>query len=205
MYTKKTSFVYGFHGLDREIALDILNKKIDFKPSSNRYDWLGDGIYFWENNYNRAEQYAIEDSKRKHSKIKTPFVLGAVIDLGNCLDLLEQQNLDFLKVAYNEFEKSMIQKGEELPINTSFSDEFDFDFKKRELDCAVIRYAHKLAKEEGVEFDSVRAGFWEGKELYKGAGFKEKNHIQLAILNPKCIKGVFLPRHMDENSNGIEF
>ena len=34
---------------------------------------------------------------RKDSKIKTPFVLGAIIDLGNCLDLLDQKNLDLLK------------------------------------------------------------------------------------------------------------
>ncbi len=201
MYTKKPSFIYGFHGLDKDIAIQILNKELDFKPSYNAYDWLGNGIYFWENNFHRAKEYAIEDSKRINSNIKIPFVLGTVIDLGDCFDLLEQQNLEFLKWSYSEFEKSLNEKGKKLPKNSSFNHEFDFDFKKRELDCAVIRYAHKLAKKEGKEFDSVRAGFWEGTELYKGAGFKEKNHIQLAILNPNCIKGVFLPRDIDENNN----
>lgn len=52
-----------------------------------------------------------------------------------------------------------------------------------------------------MEFDSVRAAFWEGKPLYEGASFKTENHIQLAILNPNCIKGIFLPRHMNENNN----
>jgi hypothetical protein len=201
MYTKKPSFIYGFHGLDKDIAIKILNKELDFKPSNNAYDWLGNGIYFWENNFSRAKEYAIEDSKRINSNIKKPFVLGTVIDLGNCLDLLEQQNLEFLKWSYSKFEKSLDAKNKKLPKNSSFNHEFDFDFKKRELDCAVIRYAHKLAKEEGMEFDSVRAGFWEGTELYKGAGFKEKNHIQLAILNPNCIKGVFLPRDMQKDNN----
>ncbi len=200
MYTKKPSFVYGFHGLDKEVALKILNKQIDFKASHNQYDWLGNGIYFWENNFKRAEKYAIEDSKRKDTKIKEPFCLGTVIDLGNCFDLLEQQNLEFLAWAYDEFKKSLIENGEELPKNTPFTNN-DFDFKKRELDCAVIRYAHKLAKNEGMEFDSVRAAFWEGKPLYEGASFKTENHIQLAILNPNCIKGIFLPRHMNENNN----
>ena len=78
MYSKKPSFVYGFHGLDKEIALQILNQKTDFKPSHNIYDWLGDGIYFWENNFERAQKYAIEDSKRNTSKIKTPFALGTL-------------------------------------------------------------------------------------------------------------------------------
>jgi len=139
MYTKKPSFVYGFHGLDKEVALKILNKQIDFKTSHNEYDWLDNGICFWENNFQRAEKYAIEDSKREDTKIKEPFTLGAVIDLGNCFDLLEQQNLEFLAWAYSEFEKSLIENEEELPENTPFG-KSDFDFKKRELDCAVIRF-----------------------------------------------------------------
>ena len=197
MYSKKPSFVYGFHGLDKDVAFKILNQELDFKQSDNKFDWLGAGVYFWENNFERAEKYAILDSKRIASKIKTPFVLGTVLDLGNCFDLLEQRNLDFLKFAYGEFEKSLLENGEELPINTSFGKD-DFDFKKRELDCAVIRYAHKLAEDEGVKFDSVRAAFWEGELLYPNASFKAENHIQIAILNPNCIKGVFLPRHMEE-------
>ena len=194
MYTKKPSFIYGFHGLDKDIALKILTKEEDFKSSDNTYDWLGNGIYFWENNPERALTYAEEDSKRENSKIKKPFVLGTVIDLGNCFDLLEQRNLEFLALAYNEFKKSLKEKNKELPINAKFYQN-DFDFKKRELDCAVIRYAHELAKKEGTEFDSVRAAFLEGKPLYEGASFRKENHIQLAILNHNCIKGVFLPRN----------
>jgi hypothetical protein len=73
IYKTKTSFVYGFHGIDKEAAYQILNNKAQFLPSRNKYDWLGSGIYFWENNLSRAKQYAIQDSKRKNSKIKTPF------------------------------------------------------------------------------------------------------------------------------------
>jgi hypothetical protein len=64
----------------------------------------------------------------------------------------------------------------------------DFDFKKRELDCSVVRMAHRYMKSKGIYFDSVRAAFWEGDELYEGAGFRKPNHIQIAILNPNCIK-----------------
>ena len=42
-------------------------------------------------------------------------------------------------------------------------------------------------------FDSVRAGFWEGEEIYQTAGFLDKNHIQICICNPNCIIGLFLP------------
>jgi len=193
MYSTKPTYVFGFHGLDKSIALDILNQKTEFKHSNNDHDWLGSGVYFWENNYERAKQYAIEDMKRGKTKIKEPFVLGTILDLGNCLDLLDQKNLDLLKIAYEELKENLKSQGLPLPTNSSFGKN-DFDFKKRELDCAVIRYAHILAEEAGIYFDSVRAAFIEGEEIYENAGFKIQNHIQLAIINPNCIKGIFLPR-----------
>jgi len=195
MYSSKPTIVYGFHGLDKDIAMDILNMKSEFNLSHNNYDWLGDGIYFWENNYERAKQYAIESAKRKDSTIKTPFVLGVVLDLGNCLDLLDQKYLDFLAEAYCEFESYTKELNINLPKNTPFGQN-DLDLKKRELDCAVIRHAHIIAEEVGERFDSVRAAFLEGEPLYEGAGFKKENHIQIAILNENCIKGVFLPREL---------
>jgi len=186
--------VYGFHGLDKDIALQILNQEKEFKPSDNQYDWLGDGIYFWENNLHRARQYAQTASQRKNSSIKTPYVLGAILELGNCLELLNQEYLDFVANSYELLKESLLKQGKQLPKNTGFH-ENDFDFKKRELDCAVIRMAHSfMQKSQGIHFDSVRAAFWEGDELYEGAGFRKQNHIQIAILNPNCIKGVFLPR-----------
>jgi len=193
MYARRPSFVFGFHGLDRAIALHILNGKTDFRHSNNSYDWLGHGVYFWENNLERARQFAGEESRRKGSPLKEPFVLGAVIDLGECLDLLDQRYLDLVGTAYQGLQQDLRIAGRELPTNRGFSDH-DFDFKRRELDCAVIRYTHELAQEQGMRFDTVRAAFWEGEPLYDGAGFRRQNHIQIAVINRECIKGVFLPR-----------
>ncbi len=193
MYSSKPAYVFGFHGLDKDVGKAVLNGKTELRHSTNPYDWLGHGVYFWENSYERAKQYADEDSQRKHSKIKTPFVIGSIIDLGNCLDLLDKQHLDFLAFAYREMVQGLNEAGTELPTNSPFGSN-DFDFKKRELDCAVIRYAIDIAKLNGIKFDSVRAAFWEGDELYPNAGFKTHNHIQLCIINPDCIKGIFLPR-----------
>jgi hypothetical protein len=69
------------------------------------------------------------------------------------------------------------------------------DLLVRELDCAVIEKLHKKRQNNKLRpFDSVRGVFTEGKELYPGAGFRDKNHIQICIRNPNCIKGYFLPR-----------
>jgi len=47
--------------------------------------------------------------------------------------------------------------------------------------------------------DSVHGIFNEGEELYPNAGFREKDHIQICVRNPNCIKGFFLPRKLDSN------
>jgi hypothetical protein len=118
--------------LDKKVAYQILNQKEEFKHSNNDYDWLGNGIYFWENNYERAIQYAIEDSKRANTSIKEPFVLGAVIDPGNCLDLLNQKYLDYLSEAYVQLKSFFEEQGKKLPKNGTFGRN-DFDFRKREI------------------------------------------------------------------------
>ncbi|WP_228154885.1 hypothetical protein [Acinetobacter baumannii] len=59
----------------------------------------------------------------------------------------------------------------------------------------MILYAIQLAKEQGQPFDFVRAAFWEGEDLYPNAGFKQHNNIQISIINPECILGIFLPKY----------
>ncbi len=193
MYSSKPHFVYGFHGTDKKVAFEILNKIKDFTPSNNSYDWLGFGVYFWENDVQRALGYAKESMNRFASKIENPFALGAVIDLGNCLDLLNQKHLKTLSIGYKEMKKEFKSKKKKIPCNTGFGKK-DFDFRKRELDSAVIRYTIDMLRAKGIAIDTVRAAFWEGEELYPSAGFREKSHIQIAVINQDCIKGVFLPR-----------
>jgi len=65
----------------------------------------------------------------------------------------------------------------------------------RKLDCYIIETIHKLTSKD-QQYDSVMSVFLEGDELYKNAGFRAKNHIQICIRNPNCIKGYFIPREL---------
>lgn len=85
--------------------MKILLKEDDFPPSHNDYDWLGPGIYFWEDNLDRAWDHA-RTSYRPQIGIETPFVLGATLELGVCLDLLDQEWIDYLQDTYQEFKRS---------------------------------------------------------------------------------------------------
>jgi len=198
MYKTLPYFVLGFHGCDRDVAEKILHSGNEhLKHSENDYDWLGNGIYFWENNPDRALQYARHLKKNPlhgKAKIKNEAVIGAVIDLGNCLNLLETQSLQTLKANYDMLLQSHKLSGVPLPQNSRPLGEEE-DVLIRRLDCAVVEATHTLYADMGKKaFDTVRGVFWEGKELYPNAGFREKNHIQICIRNLNCIKGYFHPR-----------
>lgn len=197
MYSKSHTLVFGFHGCDKSIIEPIITNKSKLKPSRNEYDWLGFGTYFWENDVSRALEWAqhIKDNPAKfNQQIEEPAVLGAIIDLGYCLDLLNYRFLsEDIKMAYETLCDSYRVSGNTMPTNTGGPDKL-----LRPLDCLVLETLHDYNREQGrPAFDSVRGAFLEGSEPYPNAGFREKNHIQICVRNPNCIKGFFLPREVD--------
>jgi hypothetical protein len=299
LYSKRPNLVIGFHGCDESVMKKVINGQDNLQKSENIYDWLGHGIYFWQNSKSRAMQYALEAQSRPNSKIKKPAVVGAIIDLGHCMDLIDTEFLLELKEGFRALKKSRLAARATLPKNKKVQN--SKDKLLRNLDCAVIETVHTLNMEtldclkkseklileiaftfkyiyrlnsndqpldknifdllvDGIlenldklidsldnahilnfekkrilhyiisimdyrniyryktaeekllemaddiictarlfsEYDSVRGVFFEGKRLYPGAGFSEKDHIQLCIRNPNCIKGFFLPREIDK-------
>ena len=188
-YEYQPSFILGFHGCDAAVGEDLLaGKTKHLKPSTKVFDWLGHGIYFWDGNPARAQEWA--EHRHQEGKIKTPFVVGAIIDLRRCLDLFDKDGLLQVRTAYAELTKTLKLAGADLPGNVGNTP----DKAGRKLDCAVLNYLHEYRKERGQDqYDSVRGPFLEGDHLYPNAGFRSENHIQLCIRNTGCIKGYFRP------------
>ena len=204
MYSIQSGLILAFHGCDETVVSKIVQGKSILNPSENDYDWLGNGVYFWEHNSLRAMEYAEQlcANPRKvkgKTPIKTPAVIGAVISLGRCLNLLESRSLRVVGRAYETLRIHSKSKGKALPQNTGGN-----DLKKRVLDCAVIETLHQmLDSESDCYYDSVRGVFTEGEYLYPNAGFHKEDHIQICIRNPNCIKGYFLPRSLNNNHNKV--
>ncbi len=198
MYSTYPSFVLGFHGCDRELAESVFSGDERLKPSENKYDWLGNGVYFWEQNPLRALKYArhLKDNPaRGKANIKDPAVIGAVISLGHCLNLLNSESLLILMQGYDLLSSVHEKSGYPIPENKPIGEETDLLL--RPLDCAVIETIHEFGRETDKRpYDTVRGVFWEGKDLYPNAGFKEKNHIQICVRDLNCIKGYFRPLEM---------
>jgi len=196
LYQKTPQIVLGFHGCDKSVADKILNSpKEHLTPSVNDYDWLGDGIYFWLNDPERAFEWAMQ--RCIAGKIREPAVIGAVIDLGVCLNLNERQSIELIQKSYGDLREIFAAAG--LDINevkkNKVPDKGGFNLL-RPLDCAVIKHAHKIVSKNGVKFDTVYGYFQEGSDAYLGAGIKEKSHVQICVRNTSCIKGYFLPREI---------
>jgi hypothetical protein len=181
--------VIGFHSCDKEVGLRVLNGHDELLFSRNSWDWLGEGIYFWEQNPVRALEYAIESAELKQFNkipIKTPFVLGAIIDIGNCLNLVESDSLKVLSTSYQELKKYKDLADEDMPKNTG---------NNRALDCAVIQYINQSNRLKNLpEYDTVRCAFPEGGQAYPDSHISSRLHIQVCVRNMDCIKGFFLPR-----------
>jgi hypothetical protein len=196
VYEILPSFVLGFHGCDETVAERVLAGRAELNASTNDYDWLGHGIYFWENNPGRAMQYARElmgNPVRCQGAISKPAVVGAIIDLGVCMNLLDAAYLHLLEEGYESLDKVMKESGQTMPKNKPVGKSADLLLRK--LDCAVIQWVHTgRDQEKQIPFDSVRGVFIEGEPLYPNAGFHKNNHIQLCVRNNACIKGYFRVR-----------
>ena len=205
MSRPEAGIVLGFHGCSGVVAQQLL-AGADFRPSAKDFDWLGPGAYFWENDARRALEWAREKEASRPGSCPTPSVVGAVIMLGQCLDLTLRDDLDLLADAYDSLCDARQVAGLEMPRNKEVPGDPYRDRKLRYLDCAVINHLERNITAEAEEarlrgevapfrpIQTVRGLFIEGGDLYPGSGFTQKTHGQIAVVDPTCILGVFRPR-----------
>ena len=179
--------VIGYHGCEASVA----QKSVEggtLELSKNHYDWLGNGIYFWEHGPDRALAWAEE--RHKQGKLKKPGVVGAVIQLGNCFDLLDTRYTSILAKAFAELGRLLEKEGKPIPENT-----IGDDLLKRDRDCMLLNWLiPELESPPGsLRFQTVRGMFQEGGPAFEGSGIRLKSHIQIAVRDPSCILGYFRP------------
>lgn len=180
--TRQTAFDYdrtvvAFHGT-RRAAAENLVAGIPFGRSENDHDWLGHGIYFWE----YAPQQAWWWAEKKYGADAA--VVGALIRLGRCLDLLDPANGDLLRFAYSDLVEILESVGKQPPKANANSYKY--------LDCSVFNYCFAKLEESGYAVESTRAVFLPGRgRLWPRSGVFVSSHIQLAIREPNNILAVW--------------
>jgi hypothetical protein len=159
----------GFHGTSVERAERIL--ALGFEASRNDYDWLGDGAYFFQDAPGRAREWA----RRFGSQAA---VIGAEIDLDDCLDLLDPRWNGVVREAYSDLLESAREEGYALPRQTSGA---------HRLDRLVIHRTVEVLGRQGIGVRSVRAAFIEGEPLFAGSALWSKAHVQIAVRDLSAI------------------
>ena len=178
--------IVAYHGCDAEVAEHLLRGE-PFKKSQNDYDWLGEGIYFWEYGADRAMKFAHDQQRR--GKVTTPAIVGALLQLGKCFDLMDTRFTDELPDAFAMLKEMHDRTGKPLPTNAGATP----DKRLRRRDCAVLNFYLDNLEKNRVSYDSVRCGFVEGPPAFEGSGIRHQSHVQIAIRNPACVIGVFRP------------
>ena len=182
--------VIGYHGTKRSIAEQIVLGNQPFGWSGNDDDWLGHGVYFWEH----APQQAWWWAKRRSVQQKwgeEPAVLGAMIRLGACFDLLDPFNLQQLERFHQEYVKACAAAN--LPIRENANNH-------KYLDCETFKFSYAAFENEGVKVDSCRAVFVPtGKRAWTRSGIYRQAHIQICVRNLKRILGTWLVSPVEED------
>lgn len=171
--------VIAYHGCSQNIAESILEEG-RFLISTNAYDWLGQGIYFWEYAPYRAMNWAVERFSARGNK---PAVLGATIKLGRCMNLLDLANASGLLMAYQQIAQSLgINR---MPRNT--------DSGAHYLDREVIdSYCRMVSEENMYAYQTVRGCYPEGSPLFPGSKILSQAHVQIAVRDHACISRLHL-------------
>jgi hypothetical protein len=190
-YYYRNTTVFGFHGCHKDVKHDLLTGNKKFNISAKSYDWLGSGVYFWENDEIRALQW----SQSRFGNAGA--VIGAKINLLNCFDVSNSYARNLLIDTYTHFKKASEASGIRLPTNQPHPKLIGnpADNALRYLDRAVVELTLHNANSGANprNYSIVRAAFQEGFELYSGSAFREHDHIHLCVRNPDLLTELFDP------------
>ena len=156
--------VTGYHGTSIESANAILAG--GFCLSRNRQDWLGDGVYFFQDGLERSWDWA----RRRYGSQAA--VIGAEIRLDDCIDMLDTTWNRVLAAAYDRFLHLHNQLGLDFPVQNRVA---------HRLDREVINYVIGVLAERGITIRCVRSAFGEGHPVYPNSAFLRYSHVQIAV------------------------
>jgi hypothetical protein len=174
--------IIGYHGTTAEVAERLVDGE-PFRPSDNDDDWFGRGISFWEYAPKQAWWWT-RDLKRNTE----PAVVGAVIRLGHCFDLLDPLNVATLRQFYEQAVTQWVASGIPVPENVH---------QHKRLDCAVFNLFYAAADRSSPPLETARAVYvptGSARRIWKRSWIYEQAHIQVCVRQAENILAVWRVR-----------
>ena len=152
--------VKAYHAGDNKEIENLIAGQPYMTTSYHSNNWLGEGLYFWENNPSKAEKWQLDKAKGA--------ILQCDIDTQNLLNLLEDtgHSDSFFKKA-----KTLSQKYDSKYLN-------DREKQKFLLDCKIF---NEYKKEFRDQFSGIRMAFYLGESISKDGNIFTGQHIQICL------------------------
>jgi hypothetical protein len=169
-------YVIGYHGCTEDVARRVVQGE-SFLLSENAWDWLGQGVYFWEYAPFRAREWANFKSRQTG---ENPAVLEARIQLGVCLNMLDTEHTIDLDLISD----IMVGRADNLELLQNNASGGHF------LDRAVIDGLCDSIATGGTPVQTVRGCFPEGEPLFPTSKILRKAHVQIAARDLACLGSI---------------
>ncbi|KGH08223.1 hypothetical protein P608_18560 [Comamonas thiooxydans] len=145
----------AYHGCDITTRDGLVAGLLKPQPSSNEFDWLYNGFYFFEGDSARALKLATASCTRPQHKltrrpIATPAVVGAIIEIDRLFDLTTQSGIENFSLAAEIMVKAYEVDGEDPPKNKP-SFEGDTENLHRAFDREACKMVHALRSHANTE------------------------------------------------------
>lgn len=184
----KSSQVLAYHGTTRTAAASIMAGN-PIRQSTNGWDWLGPGIYFWQD----APEMAAAWAQKIHSGQEVS-VLEVEISLDRCFDLLDvkQAALDLLKEAWEDVRRTCESSGTPVPRQVPFEVNNGrcvrpAGWGNNRADCEMFRSLIAATRFLPSPFRSIRSAFLEGEGIHASSFVFDMAHVQLCVLDQSAI------------------
>jgi hypothetical protein len=162
--------VYGYHGTSHKNAESILRN--GFRSSNSGGDWLGPGVYFWQDAPERAQSWA----KKHHPENPVVIRSSIIFEESKNMDLLDTFWFPILVKQHKAFLSSFLEL--DIPIQ-------DKDITKsnlHKLDHEFLNYISCAINEEKPgRVAVIRAAFTEGEPIFDSSAIYDLSHVQIAV------------------------
>ena len=135
--SKSVSRYNCFHGTTRTVA-NIVKDTSKFQYNFRNDHWLGNGIYFFIEDYDKAKWWAKTLARRERKSKASVISLVATIQRNKILDLdAEKERKDFYQFVLDFIAANPVIEGLDFTYTSSPSDE-NIDMNEAKLRCFML-------------------------------------------------------------------